>query len=104
MADKWQALKDHHAATAEGRILDLFAADPTRAAAFSVREGDMLFDYSKTGIDARARALLLDLAQRSGVAERRTAMFAGEKINDTEGCMWRCGRVTARLSRWTGPM
>ncbi len=85
MADKWQALKDHHAATAEGRILDLFAADPTRAAAFSVHEGDMLFDYSKTGIDARARALLLDLAQGSGVAERRAAMFAGEKINDTEG-------------------
>ena len=38
MANKWQALKDHHAATAKGKILDLFAADPTRAAAFSVRE------------------------------------------------------------------
>ena len=85
MADKWQALKDHHAATAEGKILDLFAADPARAAAFSVRERDMLFDYSKTGINAQARAMLLDLAEASGVAERRAAMFAGEKINDTEG-------------------
>jgi glucose-6-phosphate isomerase len=85
MASKWQALKDHQAATAERRILDLFAANPARAAEFSVRADEMLFDYSKTGIDAQARAMLLDLAEVSGVAERRTAMFAGEKINDTEG-------------------
>ncbi len=44
----------------------------------------MLFDYSKTGIDAKARDLLLRLAEQTGVAARRDAMFAGEVINETE--------------------
>lgn len=84
MASKWQALKDHYQATAGIRIVDLFAADANRAAEFSIRADDMLFDYSKTGIDATARALLLDLAKVSDLTARRSAMFQGEKINDTE--------------------
>ena len=83
MDNKWQSLQDHHK-TASPRILDLFA-DPTRAQGFSARADGMLFDYSKTSIDAKARALLLDLAVTSGVAEKRAAMFAGARINDTEG-------------------
>ena len=85
MTDIWQPLKDHHAKAGETRILDLFAADPARAHRFSARAGAMLFDYSKTGIDDRAKALLVDLARAAGLAEKRAAMFAGEKINDTEG-------------------
>lgn len=85
MTDKWQALKDHHSRAGEVRILDLFAADPGRAAEFSVSADAMLYDYSKTGIDTQARALLIGLAEASGVAEKRAAMFAGEKINLTEG-------------------
>ncbi|WP_225027361.1 glucose-6-phosphate isomerase [Xinfangfangia pollutisoli] len=81
---QWDALKAHHAATADRPILALFD-DPARAAGFSVAADGMLFDYSKTGIDARARELLLDLAEGAGVAARRAAMFAGEKINETEG-------------------
>ncbi|WP_430464202.1 glucose-6-phosphate isomerase [Tabrizicola sp.] len=81
----WQALADHHAATAHSRILDLFANDPTRAERFSVQADGMLFDYSKTGLDDTARALLVQLATEAGVAERRAAMFGGEKINVTEG-------------------
>ncbi len=83
--DKWQALKDIHARKGSRPILDLFAADPARAAGFSVSAGGMLFDYSKTGIDAEARAALIGLAEVSGVAEKRAAMFGGAKINDTEG-------------------
>ena len=85
MTDKWQALKDHHAKIADRRILDLFAADSHRAARFSARAGEMLLDYSKTSIDDRAKALLLDLAEVSGLRDRRAAMFSGAKINDTEG-------------------
>ncbi len=84
MTNKWQGLSDHHAAGAP-RILDLFAADPARAQRFSASADGMLFDYAKTGIDDRAKALLLDLARVSGVAEKRAAMFGGDKINDTEG-------------------
>ncbi len=85
MIDKWQALKDHHAQRGGRSILELFADDPQRAHRFSARAGAMLFDYSKTAIDDTARDLLIALAEGSGVAAKRDAMFAGAKINDTEG-------------------
>ncbi len=66
-------------------ILGLFDADPNRAETFSTDTGGMLFDYSKTAIDTAARDALLSLAENAGWAERRDAMFAGEKINETEG-------------------
>lgn len=84
MQANWDALKDHGAAVSGRPILDLFA-DPARAASFSVTADGMLFDYSKTNIDARARDLLVALADAAGVAEKRAAMFAGAKINETEG-------------------
>ncbi|WP_096785812.1 glucose-6-phosphate isomerase [Rhodobacter sp. CZR27] len=84
MKQIWQALKAHQQAVDHRAILDLFA-DPRRAEAFSTRFGDMLFDWSKTNIDHTARDLLVDLAGAAGVAEKRDAMFAGRKINETEG-------------------
>ncbi|EEW23837.1 glucose-6-phosphate isomerase [Rhodobacter ferrooxidans] len=83
MKQLWQALAAHQAGVADRSILSLFDAD--RAGDFSARAGDMLFDYSKTNIDAEARRLLLELAEAAGVAAKREAMFAGEKINETEG-------------------
>ena len=84
MNQHWDALKDHHAAV-EGRpILDLFE-DGTRAAEFTARADGMILDFAKTNIDARGRALLLQLAEAAGVADKRAAMFAGAKINETEG-------------------
>ena len=65
-------------------ILSLFD-DPNRAAEFSVRVDDLLFDYSKTNMDAATRGALLDLVEKSGLAARRAAMFGGERINTTEG-------------------
>jgi glucose-6-phosphate isomerase len=81
--DKWADLKAIHDQTATRRILDLF--DETRAADFSAHADGMLFDYSKTNIDATTRAALVALAETSGLAEKRAAMFAGDKINVTEG-------------------
>ncbi len=74
-----------HAERIDGRhMLDLFA-DDTRAESFSLRACGMLFDYSKTQIDADIRAALLAVAESRHVAERRDAMFTGARINDTEG-------------------
>jgi glucose-6-phosphate isomerase len=81
--DKWAPLQAQHAASIDRHILDLF--DETRASRFSVTADGMLFDYSKTNIDAATRDALVALAKASGVAEKRTAMFAGDKINLTEG-------------------
>jgi glucose-6-phosphate isomerase len=77
-------LRDHRARHESRRILDLFD-DPGRAEAFSTRADGMLFDYSKTHLDAEAMDLLLALAEAADVAGKREAMFSGAKINETEG-------------------
>lgn len=85
MSDIWNRLKTHRNQQGEARIESLFAADTDRVAGFSTRAEGLIFDWSKTMIDAEARDLLLDLARTAGVQARRDAMFAGEKINETEG-------------------
>jgi glucose-6-phosphate isomerase len=80
---KWADLQRLHDVNKGRHILDLM--DETRAEAFSVAADGMLFDYAKTNIDAETRAALVALAEASGVAEKRAAMFSGEKINLTEG-------------------
>ena len=79
----WTELKRAADRAAGRRILDLF--DDARAAAFSIRAGDLLFDYSKTNLDAGMRDLLVSMYHEAGVPARREAMFRGEKINETEG-------------------
>ncbi|WP_305968162.1 MULTISPECIES: glucose-6-phosphate isomerase [unclassified Mameliella] len=80
----FEELKTLAAGIGERRIEALFE-DEGRAGAFSLSAEGMLFDYSKTQIDAEVRAGLLTLAEARGVSARRDAMFAGEKINETEG-------------------
>lgn len=60
-------------------------ASPARAADFVAEADGLVFDYARTGIDTTARALLVKLAEASPLAARRTAMFAGAPINETEG-------------------
>lgn len=80
----WDDLRAHRATKSGRSIAELFAA-PDRAQRFSARFGDMLFDFSKTEIDDAALSLLIELARDAGVEARREAMFAGGKINETEG-------------------
>jgi glucose-6-phosphate isomerase len=78
----FDTLKTLHAATADRRIDGML--DAARAADFSVEAGGMLFDYSKTNIDAEARAALIALLDATDVAAKREAMFTGARINETE--------------------
>ncbi len=80
--DIWGKLADRQAAVRDRAILGLFGA--ARTDGFSVRADGLLFDYSKTNIDDETKALLLSLAKDKGVADRREAMFSGERINETE--------------------
>jgi glucose-6-phosphate isomerase len=81
----WKALNDHHQATRDLQMRDLFAADPGRFERFSVRTGDMLLDYSKNRVTAETMDRLVALAREAGVESWRDRMFAGDKINNTEG-------------------
>jgi glucose-6-phosphate isomerase len=80
----WRALAEHHDTIASAHLRDLFAADPTRGDRLAVEAEGLYLDYSKNRITDETIALLLRLAEERGVAERRDAMFAGEKINVTE--------------------
>ncbi len=81
----WQALNQHQRFISELHMRELFASDPKRFERFSLRLGELLFDYSKNRITEKTMDLLVQLAQQAGLAERIEAMFRGEKINTTEG-------------------
>jgi glucose-6-phosphate isomerase len=80
----WQVLEQNAGVLRGSHLRDLFAADPERSETFSVEAEGLYLDYSKNRITAETITLLLQLAEERGVAERRDAMFAGEKINLTE--------------------
>ncbi len=80
----WQALKKHQQELANVHMRDLFAHDPQRFERFSLRLGNILFDYSKNRITAATMSLLMDLARQANLAQKIEAMFRGEKINTTE--------------------
>jgi glucose-6-phosphate isomerase len=80
----WQALTAHHAEIKDVHLRKLFADDPGRAERFAAEGAGLFLDYSKNRITDETLKLLLQLAEDRGVAKRRDAMFAGEKINATE--------------------
>jgi glucose-6-phosphate isomerase len=80
----WQALAEHQAKIRDVHLRRMFADDPKRAERFTVEGAGILLDYSKNRITDDTMQLLLHLAAERGVAERRDAMFRGDKINITE--------------------
>ncbi|MEO9188586.1 MAG: glucose-6-phosphate isomerase, partial [Acetobacteraceae bacterium] len=80
----WQALIAHYARIKDVHLRTLFADDPGRATRFAAEGAALFLDYSKNRITDETLRLLLALAEERGVAKRRDAMFAGEKINTTE--------------------
>ena len=83
-APSWRALAAHHAQIKDVHLRTLFADDPGRAERFCAEGAGLFLDYSKNRITDETLRLLLRLAEERGVAKRRDAMFAGEKINATE--------------------
>jgi glucose-6-phosphate isomerase len=81
----WKALETHHAATKGVHMRTLFAEDPERFARFSLEVGEVFVDYSKHRVTKDTLRLLFALAEQQNVAAWRDKMFAGDKINGTEG-------------------
>jgi glucose-6-phosphate isomerase len=80
----WQALERHYAEISGSHLRDLFAADPGRGERLTAEAVGIYLDYSKNRITDETLALLIELAEESGVAQRRDAMFRGEHINVSE--------------------
>jgi len=66
-------------------IRALFAADPLRVQRFTATLDDLSIDFSKTSMDEAARDSLLSLARAAGLSLFRDRLFAGERVNETEG-------------------
>ncbi|NIA67404.1 glucose-6-phosphate isomerase [Pelagibius litoralis] len=81
----FKALRAHRTEIEDRPLRDLFAEDAGRFERFSLRLDDLLLDYSKNRIVAETLEKLVALARAAGVEAARDAMFAGEKINVTEG-------------------
>jgi glucose-6-phosphate isomerase len=82
---QWHALSRHRSSLEGVHLRDLFESDPERFRRFSVRWRDFVVDYSKHRITVETMRLLVDLARACGVEDWRDRMFAGERINSTEG-------------------
>jgi glucose-6-phosphate isomerase len=61
-----------------------FGQEPDRFGRFSQQAPHVFADLSKNLVDAQVEQALLALADETGLAAHRDAMFAGERINNTE--------------------
>ena len=80
----WKALTAHQGDMNEVQMKDLFQQNNDRFKKMSITFDDILFDYSKNIINDETLEKLLQLAEECKVKMAREAMFAGEKINQTE--------------------
>lgn len=80
----WKNLQDHFAQS-DFDLRSLFQNNSERFNQFSVKRENFIFDYSKNLIDQKTFDLLQSLAKECDVKTAITAMFSGQKINETEG-------------------
>src|SRR5208283_995953 len=80
----WGALQAHYKKIKDIHLRHLFWEDANRADRFTAEGAGVYLDFSKNRITDETVRLLVQLARERGIAERRDAMFRGEKINLTE--------------------
>jgi glucose-6-phosphate isomerase len=80
----WAELVAHHEQLEPQHLRDLFGADEGRGERLTAEGAGLFLDYSKNRVTDETMRLLLALAEQSGLAAHRDAMFAGERINVSE--------------------
>ncbi|WP_420581244.1 glucose-6-phosphate isomerase [Reichenbachiella sp.] len=80
----WESLENHYEDISKDPIIDMFENDPERFSKFSIQWKDFLLDYSKNIYSDKTQDLLMQLAKDCQLKDAIEAMFAGEKINETE--------------------
>lgn len=66
-------------------LAELFQADPDRLSRLTFEEAGIYFDFSKTHLSADLIKGFVALAETSGFAAKRDALFAGAIVNVSEG-------------------
>jgi glucose-6-phosphate isomerase len=80
----WKALERHYDEIRGLHLRELFADDASRGERLTTEGAGLFLDYSKNRVTDETLKLLVALAEESGLAERRHAMFSGERINVSE--------------------
>ena len=80
----WRELEAHHAKVRDLHLRALFADDPARGTRLTLEAAGIYLDYSKNRVTDETLALLVRLAEQSGLRARIDAMFHGEPINVSE--------------------
>jgi glucose-6-phosphate isomerase len=93
----YKALERHHGEIAGRHLRDLFEQDPGRGERLVAQACGLYLDYSKNRVTDETIRLLLELAEESGVRQRRDAMLRGEHINVSEDRA--VGHVALRMPR-----
>lgn len=83
-SEEWMALIEHFNSIRDKDLRSLFSSNLNRAKEMTFRAADLILDISKHRCDQETIALLLSLARRCNLEQRRDAMFAGAHINSTE--------------------
>jgi glucose-6-phosphate isomerase len=81
----WALLEAHRREIDGVDLRGLFAGDPARGERLTAEADGIYLDYSKNRMTDDTLALLVQLAEESGLRERIDAMFRGDKINVSEG-------------------
>ncbi|HEY2815695.1 MAG TPA: glucose-6-phosphate isomerase [Casimicrobiaceae bacterium] len=80
----WKALETHHRKMRDVHLRSLFSDDAARGRRMTAEAAGIFLDYSKNRLTDETLALLVGLADETGLRARIDAMFRGEKINITE--------------------
>jgi glucose-6-phosphate isomerase len=81
---EWKALVEHYEGVKGVHMRDLFAAEADRGTRLSAAACGLYVDYSKNRLTDETIRLLTALCEVTGLRGAIDAMFAGEKMNNTE--------------------
>ena len=77
----WDELSGYKAPT----LARLFENDPERLEKLTIRQSEVLFDFSKTHLDSGLLNLFSKLSEQAGLSQARQDLFGGAIVNPTEG-------------------
>ncbi len=80
----WAQLSQHAESWRSVHLRELFAADASRAAQFTVEGAGVRYDYSRQRLGGMTLRLLSHLASERGLEGWREALLAGKPVNHTE--------------------
>lgn len=80
----WKKLEEHSKIMKRKKIKELFEEDKERFEKFSIKDEELVIDYSKNLINEKTLKILFELAEDVKLKDAINKMFCGEKINETE--------------------